>query len=543
MKIAIIGGGIAGLSAATILCERPNLDITIYEKEHDVGGQASSLTTSTCNTEYSWRIYGGMYYNLLYILFTKLKIQDNFEILRNNCFIDGDKNTSAELSLTNQLFTMLSTMKVSDYHKICEVLILSKERLMRDYDINAYEYFNKNPIVQTILGPFLGMDANKVSLAGAIKNIYATTDTTSYDFVPGTHSYVTLNPTSHSIFSHWKKYLMEKGVTIRTDSDVGQISILDKQIKSITLTGLGQTIIADEYIFACSLGSILDLFQHNYNCTTLNNMKKMRNDLQLYFTINMYFSKRIEDIECRQEIIVDMPWKPIIQRKLSWSKEILDKCYYKGVKIEEVWNVGFLDWNIGKYNNKILRDCSIEEAIEEGVKQVKENPYTQQILASMNETFDRIYLGCEYWYQFKNNSEGKLISENPKFSINVGTMKNMPETCPEDMPTNMCLAGYYVNSSVGGVSMEASCETGLNAGKHLIDKYGLEYNDRLPIRHTHELFTILTLPLVLFDKLLFAFGLPAITNYIDSFYLCILYIVFLFCICVYGLYKTIGIFR
>ena len=54
MKIIIIGGGIAGLSAATILCDNPNLDISIYEKEPQIGGQASSQYTKNCNVEHSW---------------------------------------------------------------------------------------------------------------------------------------------------------------------------------------------------------------------------------------------------------------------------------------------------------------------------------------------------------------------------------------------------------------------------------------------------------------------------------------------------------
>jgi len=252
----------------------------------------------------------------------------------------------------------------------------------------------------------------------------------------------------------------------------------------------------------------------------------------------MYFSKKITNVECKQEIIVDMPWKPIIQRKLSWDKNVMDRCNFNGVKIEEVWNVGFLDYNKGRYNNKILSDCSLQEAIEEGVKQVKECPYIKGIIESMNETFDTIYIGCEHWHQFKNNSKGKLISTNPKFSINVGTMNNMPNAYNDDMPDNMYLAGYYVNSTVGGVSMEASCETGLIAGKCIIDKHELKYNDMLPIKHDRETITDFTLPLILLDKLLFKCNLPPITKYIDAFYLFILYCLLIIVICGYLLFIT-----
>jgi len=541
MKVVIVGGGIAGLSAATILCNMPHIDIVIYEKENNIGGQAASMPTNACNVEYSWRIYGGMYYNLMNIFFSKLKINEQFEKLENNCFIDDKKIADAYLGFTNQIYAMLSYMKLSEYHKLFELFMICKERIYKDYDINAYEYFNKNPIVQTILGPFLGLDANKVSLAGAIKNLYSTTDTKVYDFNKEAESLLTKNPTSSSIFNYWEKYLKEKGVKIFTNSEIESVTISSNRIESLLIKSNNkhQHVKSDDYIFACSLDAVIKLFEYKYNCATLDKMKHLRSGLQLYFTINMYFSKKISNVECKQNIIVDMPWKPIIQRKLSWSKDIINRCEYKGRKIEEVWNVGFLDYNKGRYNNKILSECSIEEAIEEGVKQVKENTYIQNIILAMGESFDSIYIGSEYWYQFKNNSNGKLVSENPKFSINVGTMKNMPESFNSDTPTNMYLAGYYVNSSVGGVSMESSCETGLTAGKCIIDKYGYDYDDILPIKHDREIFTDITLPLVFLDKILFYYNLPSLTKYADAFYVFIVYIIIAFIVIFFILYGTI----
>ena len=41
-KVVIIGGGFAGLSVAHILCQYKDFDITIIEKEIELGGQAAS---------------------------------------------------------------------------------------------------------------------------------------------------------------------------------------------------------------------------------------------------------------------------------------------------------------------------------------------------------------------------------------------------------------------------------------------------------------------------------------------------------------------
>ncbi len=57
-KIIIIGGGIAGLAAAHFLCKYPDFEISIYESEVEVGGQARSRLGKYCYIEYCWRIFG-----------------------------------------------------------------------------------------------------------------------------------------------------------------------------------------------------------------------------------------------------------------------------------------------------------------------------------------------------------------------------------------------------------------------------------------------------------------------------------------------------
>jgi len=41
----------------------------------------------------------------------------------------------------------------------------------------------------------------------------------------------------------------------------------------------------------------------------------------------------------------------------------MDKCMFNGKKIIDVWNVGFLDHNIGTKIHKRVGDCSVEEAV------------------------------------------------------------------------------------------------------------------------------------------------------------------------------------
>ena len=72
-KVIVCGAGIGGLSAAHELAKN-GFEVTVFERNTDVGGLARSrnytdpVTGFSYPTEYSWRVYGTNYKNLLRIL-------------------------------------------------------------------------------------------------------------------------------------------------------------------------------------------------------------------------------------------------------------------------------------------------------------------------------------------------------------------------------------------------------------------------------------------------------------------------------------------
>ena len=520
MKVIIVGGGIAGLSAATLLCEIDGIDVTILEKSSQIGGQAQSTYTEKCNVEYSWRIFGFSYTNLMYIITQKLKNFHEFKPLVNSCFVMNNETNSGQLNFINQAYQLLKFEKPADYNKLTDIIFMDPKRAEEEFqNVNALEYFNNNPIIHTILGPFLGMDANKVSLSGAVKNINSIRFSHGLDFVPK-GAMITKSPTQDSLFSYWREFLVDRGVKIKLNYGVDEVELNNRgDILGVSVNG--EKMHADQYIFGCSLKPINKLFSQ-MNTITFNNMRHMEKDLQLYFTVNLYFNKEVLGEHCEQMIIVDMPWKPIIQRKTQWSKKIMDRC---NSEIKEVWNVGFLDYNPGVKNPKILRECSLKEAVEEGVFQVKNSEFIKTELKKMGMDFNDIFEDLEYWHEFRDQ-DGKVISENPKFSINVGTMKYMPKVKPADIPSNMYLCGYYVESYMGGVSMEASCQTGLDAARTMLETNNIPYDGPLPFRNDYEKTNLIT-PFINLDKHLYKNGKPHLGTYVNTFALLVSYLAFI----------------
>jgi len=164
VKIVIIGGGISGLSAATLLTHHPDMEISIYEKENMIGGQASSMYNSKCNIEHCWRIFGQSYHNLWFIFKNILNIMDNFTPFINNCLVSDEKVTNADPVIGKVFPNIMRNVQVNEYYKYFDFFYLSRKRVIESYDhINALDYFN-NTEIKSLLGPYQGLEAAKLNI-------------------------------------------------------------------------------------------------------------------------------------------------------------------------------------------------------------------------------------------------------------------------------------------------------------------------------------------------------------------------------------------
>jgi hypothetical protein len=510
-----------------------------------IGGQAASMYNSKCNIEHCWRIFGQSYHNLWFIFKNILNIVDNFTPFVNNCLVSDEKVTNASPVIGKVFPNIMRNVQVNEYYKYFDFFYLSRKRVIESYDhINALDYFN-NTEIKSLLGPYQGLEATKLSISSSLKNLYQMMDKKAYEFTP-TVTLITNKPTSDAIFTPWEKYLLDKNIEIHKNHALEDIVIEDGKIKYVVLNS--KRVYADEFIFACSLKPLNHILKNKQPCQTFQDMKELEQNLQLYFSINLYFNKSLDNL-CDNILLTDEPWKPIIGRKVEWPESTIQKCSVENKQIKEIWNVGFLDYVIGKKHKKILRDCTLEEAIDEGLFQIKQNKFILNFMKQNNVTFDEVYLGYDVWYQYKNSHEtfplsgnsmslSKISDLNPKFSPNQGTMKYIPETHPKDLPENMSLCGYYTESTYGGASMEASCETGLNAADYILNKHNIKNKTMLPIKHTNEYLTRFPLfkPFIKLDEILYQNNLDPITKYIDSFYL----FIFLIILCVVVLYLLVN---
>jgi predicted NAD/FAD-binding protein len=72
LKIAVVGTGIAGLSAAWLLCRRH--DVTVFEAEHRIGGHCHTIAAGATGVDTGFIVYNEKTYPNLTALFRHLDV-------------------------------------------------------------------------------------------------------------------------------------------------------------------------------------------------------------------------------------------------------------------------------------------------------------------------------------------------------------------------------------------------------------------------------------------------------------------------------------
>ena len=213
-NVVIIGAGWGGLSAAHILSKHKNLNITVIEKEENIGGQANSGFEKLCYVENSWRVYFDGYYNLKNIL-KEIGISCTLTPLGDTCLSYKGKCIKFSSFKNMTLYGMLRTFNISikKILKLIYIFSLPKEIIYKKFkNVKFIDYIGDDKILITIIGPILGLEAKDVSIPAIYSlterffNIGKTMDT-KYNMWQ-----VTTGPPNISIFDKWKEYLEKQGV-------------------------------------------------------------------------------------------------------------------------------------------------------------------------------------------------------------------------------------------------------------------------------------------------------------------------------------------
>ena len=508
-KVVILGGGIAGLSAAHELIER-GFSVEVYEALSIPGGKARSMGVRGSAApgpngmrkelpgEHGFRFFPRFYQHVTDTM-ARIPLGGNRSVADNLvdttriqiCRFDrrpiemptrcprnwgdvrvvlddagrlygGDFGLSHEeiaffVSRVWQIITSCHERRINEYEKIPWWKFIDAEPRSADY---------KKLLGHGITRSLVAAKADRASTK-TIGDIFVQL---IFDIAtPGSSSDRVLNgPTNDVWINPWLDYLTKKGVRYHTGSKVKAVEYGDGRVRSITVeqSGITTRVEGDYFVFAIPIEDIIPLLTPELiaaepqlaHLTTLDDATEWMTGLQMYLT---------EDVKLAHghTIYVDSPWAlTSISQPQFWRG--IDLSEYGDGKVKGIISIDISDWDAKGLNGKSAKECTPEEVKAEVWEQLKR---------SVNYG-DHVMLKDEHLHAWALDPSVKLsateddLNEEPLLVNLVNTWALRPEATTR-IP-NMILASDYVRTHTDLATMESANEAARRAVNGILKASG-----------------------------------------------------------------------
>lgn len=499
LKVAIIGGGIGGLTVAQELIERGGFQIDVYEGTDTLGGKAKShINPDGYPGEHSVRIVSHTYYHLLNTLrrIPTTNGQTVFDNVRPTLagsrkylmFRDYDPCILPNYfpytySGFKEYFKFYLAMRkivpdreiFSFIYKLAKSAAMSSERRYAELgNITWDEYLdskNKSPAYKHYLHRLPEYyvaargDSSAKSMSILVEKSLFVSLIHPIDSAKSSHNMFN-GPTSEVFIDPWEKYLRSLGVNFHFNKHVTKINVNDKRVTSfITMEDKQEELhTADIYVFCVPvevMRKIVDVTPEiKKMAPSLANLHKLKveasSGIQFYFT-----NDDIDMFPKGWTAFLDSPWAfvGICQSKKTWPDRTL-KPPVKGI-LSFAWS-NFDEPGI--LYNKPARECTESELKEETIAQLS------------------AHRGADYMKKMKVHSchidpelkfdpiTHKVVRHNaPLFLQMPGCFQYQPGA--ETAIDNLYIAADYCRTTYDITTMEAANEAGRLAAAAILKKY------------------------------------------------------------------------
>jgi uncharacterized protein with NAD-binding domain and iron-sulfur cluster len=531
-SVAVLGGGVAGLSAAHELAER-GYDVTVYEKKDMFGGKARSLSVPNTATagrkdlpgEHGFRFFPRFYKHLPDTMM-RIPFPGNgsvFKNLINATRIEVARAGKAPLVLTARipqdpqdwavaLHTTFTGIGVPDdevlffVDRLLVLLTSCPERRLAEYEKIPWWTFvgaeTRSKEYQTLLAE--GLTRSLVAMRaedGSTRTVgYILLQLLFGLLTTGGFDRLLSGPTNEVWLNPWLSYLKQRGVTMNAHVTVQQIHAGSSGVTSVSVGRNGQTqeLTADYYIAAMPVeimtGLVTDeLKQLAPSLAALNQLPtRWMNGIQFYFSQDV-------PLDYGHTLYADSPWAlTSISQKQFWQQANL--ANYGDGRVAGLLSVDISDWDaVGILVGKSATQCTAEEI---------KNEVWAELKAHLNVGGARVLRddGLLSWFldpdiQFPNPSSA--TNAEPLMINKAGTWQYRPEATTE-IP-NLFLASDYVRTYTDIACMEAANEAARRAVNGILAHSGSSAEPAAlwPLQEP-EFFK----PMVEFDRMRFKLGLP-----------------------------------
>lgn len=502
--VVVVGGGVAGLTAAHELIER-GFEVTLYEARRVLGGKARSVGVPGTATqgrrdlpgEHGFRFVPGFYRHLPDTM-KRIPYGDNpngvFDNLVATTREDMGRPGAAPIIMLprfprsfSDLMVLLKTPRemaalgISDEdwrffaERFWQVLTTCNERRQSDYERIPWWTYIQAERRSTAYQNFLGIGLTRTLVA--CKAELASTKTIG-DIgmqlilnmaTPGEESDRVLNgPTNDVWIDPWVEFLKQRGVTIKTQYRLKQIQCADRQIAGLVMTGTSgdEEIQADHYLLALPVEVIARYLDDEILKLdpTLSGIVKLAPHVAWMNGIQYYLKKDIPI--CRgHQMFLDTPWALTSISQAQFWPDFPMSGFGDGT-VGGVLSVDISEWQKpGMFIDKPAMDCTPDEIADEVWAQLK---------ACLNVE-GKTYLEDDNLHSWFLDPDILNVDNNPSQHTNaepllvneVGTWEFRP-TAHTQIP-NLYLASDYVRTYTDLACMEGANEAARRAVNAIID--------------------------------------------------------------------------
>lgn len=528
MRVAVLGGGVAGLSAAHELVER-GFDVEVIEGRDVYGGKARSIEIPGTATggrkplpgEHGFRFFPGFYKHLPHTM-SRIPVGGGRTAVDNlvpatqmllarhraeEVVLPSDApNSFDEVRAFVEAATGTVGISLEEalrfWAKSLKFVSSCKKRRFGEYEHTSWWDYIEAGQHSDAYRRFLAEGATR-SLVAMRSDVSSTrTIGTIYfqmlrDLVaPDIDVDRVLNgPTNEAWIDPWVDFLAAEGVAFRKSHRVTSLKLGGSRISEVTIEGPGgpEPLVADYYVLALPVEVVLTLLTPALEsfAPALSGLHRLEtawmNGIQFFLD---------EDVRVSHGhgLYLDSPWAlTSISQAQFWDRDLRN---YGDGSVRGVLSVVISNWDEpGMLHNRPAKQCTPEE--------IRDEVWHQLVYHLNDDDFHELdAANVVHWFL-----DDSIVQPNPMQTVNlepllintVGSWEDRPEA---DVGfSNMFLAADYVRTNTDLATMEAANEAARRAVNEIVERTAIGHEcDVWPLKEWSMLSPIQALDDVLWGR-------------------------------------------